>query len=75
MKVYPSRDFIFFCCGLCVAFALGLGQWLYFAGWRHAVLPLSTPTQDAAIAERTKMRALRVAKEREESHRSEHLPR
>jgi FkbM family methyltransferase len=65
MKGLPSRDFIFFCCGLCLASTSSLGLWLYSTGWRHKVFSPSTPTRGAAIGERTKVRAPSVAKKRE----------
>jgi hypothetical protein len=61
MKVYPSRDLVFFCCGLSVAFALALGQVLYFSGLPYLVAQPSTPTRVVAIHERTKMPAQPVA--------------
>jgi FkbM family methyltransferase len=45
MKGYPSRDFIFFCCGLCAASTVGIGLWLYFIGWRHPVISATEPTR------------------------------
>ena len=61
MRVYPSRDFVFFCYGLCVPCALGLGLWLYLRALRPEVLSPSTPTQVAVVHEPKETPALRVA--------------
>ena len=44
MKGYPSRDFLFFFCGLCVASTVGLGLWSYYIGWRHPIISSTEPT-------------------------------
>jgi hypothetical protein len=65
MKVHPSRDFIFFCCGLCVAGAVGHGLWLYYTARPHSVLPPYTPTQGAALGKRARMHLPSVAKKQD----------
>src|SRR5262245_31119394 len=62
MKVYPSRDFIFFCCGSCVSCFLWVALWFYFNGWRYPALSPIAPTQGPVLGERTKMRLPKVVR-------------
>jgi hypothetical protein len=62
MKLYPSRDFIYFSCGSIVACALWLALWAYVAGWTYPVAPPSTPKQGAPLGKRNNMSLPKAAR-------------